>query len=94
MLCHLTPVTKTNIHRCSPHSWFISVVNSNELYPGEPVQVNQSKYENDENDGAIRGHDVFFEHKYSFTVIFFWNSMRAAHCHCVLQVLQKVQRGL
>ena len=35
------------------HSWFISVVDSNELGPLQPVQVNQSKYEDHENEGAV-----------------------------------------
>ena len=39
-------------HSC----WFISVVDSNESCP---FQLNQSKYENYENEGAIGGHDVF-----------------------------------
>ena len=42
------------------HSWFISAVNSNELCPVEPVQVNQLKYENHEKEGAMGGHDGFF----------------------------------
>ena len=41
------------------HSWFISAVDSNELCPVKPVQMNQAKYENYENEGAIGGHDVF-----------------------------------
>ena len=41
------------------HSWFISVVDSNELCPVKPVQVNQSKNENHENEGAMGGHHGF-----------------------------------
>ena len=51
---------KTEILIIPAHSWFISVVDSNELCPVLPVQVNRSKYENNENEGAIGGHDVFF----------------------------------
>ena len=40
------------------HSWFISEVDSNELCPVKAVQVNQSKYENHENEGAMGGHGV------------------------------------
>ena len=53
----------------SEHSWFISGVDSNELCPVQPVQVNQSKYENQENEGAMWGNDCF-QHKYPFTIIF------------------------
>ena len=53
------------------HSWFISVVDSNELCPVWSVQVNQSKYENHENEGAMGGHDVFFLAKYPFSNFFF-----------------------
>ena len=52
------------------HSWFISVVDINDLCPVKPVQLNQSKYENDEIEGVIGGHDVF-QHTYPFIIIFF-----------------------
>ena len=42
------------------HSWFISVVDSNELDPVWPVQVNQLKYENHENEGALKAMMGFF----------------------------------
>ena len=51
--------TIITINGASTHSWFISVVDSNELCPVQPVQVNQSKYENHENDGAMVGLDGF-----------------------------------
>ena len=51
------------------HSWFISVVDINDLCPVKPVQLNQSKYENYENEGVIGGHDVF-QHTYPFIIIF------------------------
>ena len=37
----------------APHSWFISVVDTDELGPVQPVQVKQSKYEDHEGEGAM-----------------------------------------
>ena len=56
-------------HTVTAHSWFISVVDCNELCP--VYQVNQSKNESHENEGARGRHDFFFEHKYPLTMIFF-----------------------
>ena len=36
-----------------PHSWFISVVDTDELGPVQPVQVKQSKYVDHEDEGAM-----------------------------------------
>ena len=41
------------------HSWFISVVDSSELCSVKPVQLNQSKHENYEKEGAF-GAMMFF----------------------------------
>ena len=43
------------------HSGFISGVDSNKLDPVKPVQVNQSKYEEYDNEGAIGAMMGFFK---------------------------------
>ena len=53
MVCKLGFVNYTLNLIFLAHSWFISVVDSNELFPVKPLQVNQSKYENHENEGAM-----------------------------------------
>ena len=41
-------------------SWFISVVDSDELGPVLPIQVNQSKYEDYENEEAVGAMIAYF----------------------------------
>ena len=54
------------------HSWFISVVDNNELCPVQPVQVNQSKYKNYENEGPS-GAMIFFSITIHLLIFFFEN---------------------
>ena len=68
------------------HIWFISVVDRDELDPDQPIQVNQSKYDDHENEGAFgQSINVNFPH--------FLNSMCAPFLDCVFQIVQKVQKS-
>ena len=79
-------------HNFPPHSWFISMVDSNELCPVKPVKLYQSKYEN----MKIRGPSgaMMFLSITTHLPSFFKNSKRAACCECSLQVLQRSKRPL